>query len=54
MGTKGIENSLNTILDRIDTQFFVRCDGDDILHSNYFTEIENKIKFLKIKVPYVE
>ena len=46
---KGIENSLNTILDRINTQFFVRCDGDDILHSNYFTVVENKMKFFENK-----
>ena len=46
---KGVENSLNTILKKVNTQFFVRCDGDDILHSDYFINIQDKAEFLMIQ-----
>ena len=42
----GVEKSLNKILDTIDTDFFVRCDGDDILDGHYFNKLEKSIKLM--------
>ena len=46
MGAERDESSLNMVLNSLSTQFFVRCDGDDILHSNYFAEIEKQIELI--------